>query len=91
VIDVGAKKNEVVATEATAELGTATTRLDETEFGTLTHETIANDGDEAITITWVAGNEETALAGTITGVNQVSGTVTEPETETEIKAVLGTD
>jgi hypothetical protein len=53
-----------------------------TESGTADHETITTEGDEAITITSVAGKLETHEAGTATGDDQVDGTVTTDGTKT---------
>jgi hypothetical protein len=39
--------------------GTETTTFDGTDDGTFSYETIASDGDEAMMINWVAGNDET--------------------------------
>jgi hypothetical protein len=47
-----------------------------TESGTLVYDTITADGDEAIVIYYVAGNDVTAEAGTTTGLDHEVGTTT---------------
>jgi hypothetical protein len=71
----GTYTNELVGTEMIAELGTVAMTLVGTEFGTLFHETIATDGDEATTTTNEAESELTNEMGTTYGLDQVDGTV----------------
>jgi hypothetical protein len=67
------------------------------DVGTLVFEIIAIYGDEAETTTWLNGNELTHEIGTMTGDDQVDGTVTvdgtykNELTGIETKAVVGTD
>jgi len=57
----------------TFELGTVMITESGTEFGTLVYATTANDGDDATTIIWVDGSDETNESGTTTGLDQVDG------------------
>jgi hypothetical protein len=95
--EFGTKTNELVGTVLTCDDGIETTKLDGTLSGTADHETIATEGDEAGTMTSVAGNEETHDNGKATGDDQVDGTeiesgaATNELTGTATIAVLGTD
>jgi len=61
--------------------------LDGTELGILEDSTTANEGEEAMIMTSVDETEETNVYGTISGVDQVEGTVT--LTEATSTTVLG--
>jgi hypothetical protein len=54
-----------------------------TESGTLVQSTTTNEGDEAITTTWVAGKLETNEIGTKTGELKLDGTKNQPESTTD--------
>lgn len=75
--------------------GIEATRYVGTEAGTFSHQTIATDGDEAVTTTSSDGKLETHDIGTATGETQFDGTVTTDGTVTnelygtETTAVLG--
>jgi hypothetical protein len=78
----GTKTNCEAATLEIAEAGTDKTKLEATDDGTCDHSTTANDGDEAIMMTYEVLNDETADAGKTTGDLHVVGTVTVLGTET---------
>jgi hypothetical protein len=72
----GTHVNEDKATVTTAELGTVAIAEDGSELGTLVHEMIAIDGDDATTTTDEAGHDDTEENGTATGDEIVDGMVT---------------
>jgi hypothetical protein len=78
----GTKTNDEAATLTIAEEGIVTIKLSGTEFGTFVYSTMAIDGDEAGTITYVLGNDETQDKGTTTGEDHVDGIETTVGVET---------
>jgi hypothetical protein len=89
----------VTETETTADVGTTDITLDGTYVGTLVYSMITAEGDEAIVIYFVDGNDETHETGTTTteleaqvvGMTTVAGTNTNELTGTTTTAVDGTD
>jgi hypothetical protein len=73
--EAGTKTNELVGTSTTFDDGTGTISESGIESGTADQETIASEGDEATTMTSVAGKLEMREAGTTTGDDHDDGTV----------------
>jgi hypothetical protein len=80
---VGTLDGATLKAETTiAVVGTEAITDDGTESGTLVHETITADGDEAMVTTTELGKFETHETGTTTGDVQVAGTETTVGTKT---------